>query len=149
MARKLAADIDEFVQRAQSDVDERDRRFVYGESSPGYAIRPNKKVVGRRVSTFYLIVVLFGAGIAIVVYINNIIVVNRLSAEIDQQQLQYDKIVNANAVLKAEINRKSGWERIGKVANEQVGLRYPSEQPTMFDVDNELIERAESVSASQ
>ncbi len=147
MSKKLAPDIDELLQRAQADISVRPNRHVFGNSSTtasnaGYAVRPNKKAVGRKVSTFYVIIVLFGFGIAIVGYINNIIAVNRLSAEIDQLQSQYNKISNGNAALHAEINRKSGWERIGKIAGERVGLRYPKEQATPFDVDEDLMERA-------
>ena len=143
MAKKLASDVEELVRRAQSNVSTPEHRYVYGDSSstsaPRFVIRPNRRVVGRKVSTFYLIVVLFGVGIAIVAYINNIITVNRLVAEISQMQTQYDKIANGNAALMAEINRKSGWERIGKIASEQVGLRYVNEQPALFDVDEDMM----------
>lgn len=146
MAKKLAEDVEELVKRAQSDVPAREHRYVYSDSStssrPGYAIRPNKKGVGRKVSTFYLIALLFGFGVAIVGYINNIIVVNRLLAEINQLQTQHDKISNGNAMLKAEIDGKSGRDRMGRVAVEQVGLRDPKEPPTVFDVDEELMEQA-------
>lgn len=149
MARKLPADVDELVRRAHTDTTENEHRYVYSDlpttPGPGYAIRPNKKAVGRKISTFYLIVLLFGAGFATVGYINNIIVVNKLSAEINRLQMQCDKISNNNAVLRAEINRKSGWERIVKIAGEQVGLRYAKEQPALFDVDEELTERAETI----
>ena len=128
MAKMLASEVEELVHRAQDDTPIREHRYVYGDSpatsAPRIAIRPNKKAIGRSVSTFYLIVLLFGFGIAIVSYINNIIVVNRLAAEINQMQVQNVKISNNNAVLRAEINRKSAWERIGKIANDQIGLRY-------------------------
>ena len=146
MAKMLASDVEELVHRAQGDTPTREHRYVYGDSpaasAPRVAIRPNKKAVGRSVSTFYLIVLLFGFGIAIVAYINNIIAVNRLAAEINQMQVQHVKISNSNAVLRAEINRKSAWERIGKIANDQIGLRYVKEQPTPFDVDEDLMEQA-------
>jgi cell division protein FtsL len=146
MAKKLPADVDELVQRAGTETPAREHRYVYGDTPgstrPQYAIRPNKKAVGRKVSTFYLIVVLFSLGVGIVAYINNIIVVNRLAAENNQLQTQYDKVTNTNAVLKAEINRKSGWERIGKIAGEQVGLHYAKEQPELFDVDEALMNQA-------
>ena len=148
MAKKVAADVEELLNRAEKDIPGQDHRYVYSESSPrtsqSYVVRPNRKAVGRRVSTFYIILILFCFGIAIVAYINNIIVVNRLSAEINQLQMQYDKLSNSNAVLRAEINRKSGWDRIGKIANEQIGLRYPAEQPNMFDVDEDLMDRVQN-----
>ena len=146
MARKLAEDVEDLVTVAQRDVPAREHRYVYSNSfmssRPGYAIRPNKKAVGRKVSTFYLIALLFGFGVAIVGYINNIIVVNRLSAEINQLQTQYDRISNGNALLKVEIDGKSGRDRISKIAAEQVGLQDPKEQPTLFDVDEESMEKA-------
>lgn len=149
MVRKSDTGIDELVHRAQTDTRGSERQYVYSDSptsaGPGYAIRPNKKVVGRRISTFYLIVLLFGSGFAIVGYINNIIVVNKLSAEINGLQTQYGKILNSNAVLQVEINRKSGWERIVRIAGEQVGLRNAKDQPTLFDVDEDLAERAAAI----
>ena len=145
MARELAEDVEELVKKAHSDVPAREHRYVYSNSStsgrPAYAIRPNKKAIGRKVSTFYVIALLFGCGVAIVGYINNIIVVNRLSAEINQLQTQYARISNGNAMLKAEIDGKSGRDRIGKMAAEQVGLQDPKEPPTMFDVDEESMKR--------
>jgi len=154
MSKKLAPDVDELLHRAQTDISTRTHRHVYGNSTAtasnaGYAIRPNRKAVSRKVSTFYVIVVLFGFGIAIVGYINNIIVVNRLSAETDELQSQYDKISNSIAALRAEINRKSGWERIGKVASERAGLRYPKEQATPFNVDEDLMKRAKETSSAK
>lgn len=145
MAKKLT-DVEELVHRAQSNASTPEHRYVYGDSSsasvPRFVVRPNRRAVGRKVSTFYLILVLFGVGIAIVAYINNIITVNKLAVEINQMQVQYDKIANSNAALMAEINRKSGWERIGKIASEQAGLRYLNEQPALFDVDEDMMDAA-------
>lgn len=147
MAKKPSSDVAELVRRAQSDVPTHEHRYVYGDASlssaPRFVVRPNKKVVGRKVSTFSIIVLLFGFGFAIVSYIGNIIAVNGLAAEVNQLQAQYDKIANDNAALKAEINRKSGWERIGKIAGEQTGLRHLKEQPTLFDVDDDMMEEAQ------
>ena len=146
MAKKLASDVEVLGHRAQTDAPEREYRYVYGGSlhtaAHGYVTRPNKKVVGRRASTFNLILMIFAAGVAIVAYISNIIAVNRLASEVNHLQTRYDKVSNANAALKAEINRKSSWDRIGKVATEQVGLRYPKEQPTMIEMNEELTNKA-------
>lgn len=145
MAKRVAEDVTELVRRAQSIGPEREHRYVYGDSSasntPRFVMRPNKKAVDRKVSTFSIIVLLFGLGFAIVSYIGNIIAVNTLATEVNQMQARYDKIMNGNAILKAEINRKTAWERIGKIAAEQVGLRYPQQQPMLFDIDEEKMEQ--------
>lgn len=121
---------------------QKERRHVYGGSdpqaiTPGYAVRPvNKKVIpGKRRSTFNMIAVLFLSAIAIVAYINNILAVNQLAVEVHRLQTQYEKTTNTNSVLKSEINKKSGWERISSSAIDRVGLKYAKERPTSFDVD--------------
>jgi len=153
MAKMLASDVEALVHRAEGDTPIREDRHVYSDysatSAPRVAIRPNKKAIGRRVSTFYLIVLLFGFGIATVAYVSNIIAVNQLASEINHLQAQYVKISNSNAVLRAEINRKSAWERIGKIANDQIGLRYVKEQPTPFDVDEDLMEQSRTKASAK
>jgi len=152
MSKKLAEDIEEVLHRARVDTPAkqegpgRENRYIYNGSVPpgsiGYAIRPNKKAARRKVSTFNIILGLFGCGLAIILYVSNIIAVNQLAFEVSQLQAKYDKVVNANAVLSAEINRKSGWERIARIAT-QMGLKYPTEQATRFDVEEDELEKAQ------
>ena len=144
-------DVEELLARARPSKREkdagRDRRLIYGTdpqaATPGYAVRrQNRRGTRRSVSTFNIIMVLFGTGIAIVLYISNIIAVNKLAVDVSELQMSYDKSMNANAALKAEINRKSGWERIGGVATQEIGLQYPKEQPLLLEVDPAELERA-------
>lgn len=118
---------------------DRDRRYIYGGApsgaAAGYAIRPNKKGIRRKASTFNTIMLLFGLGGAIVFYINNFITINLLSFEVNQLQLKYDRIMNVNATLRSEVNRKSTWERINPMAGDQLGLRSPLRQPVWFSID--------------
>ena len=143
--RKLNAGADELLRRAQ-DAAQQEHRYIYSDSAPrpapGFAVRPNKKGMVRKVSTFYVIIALLCFGGSTVAYVNNVIVVNRLAIEINQLQSAYNKISNTNAGLRSEINRKSAWERIGKMAGEQVGLRYVKDPPTFFDMDQDLLDRA-------
>jgi cell division protein FtsL len=154
MAGRAAHDVEHQVHRTGADppggaaAPERERRYVFGgdpqSSVAGYAIRPNKRGLRRKRSTFNIIVALFGSAVAIVLYIGNIIAVNQLALDVDQLQAQYDKIVNANEALRAEINRKSGPERIGRIAAEELHLRSPSEQPAWFDIDTDKLEELQS-----
>jgi len=147
MARQ---DIDLLLKRAEADTPElrkaavRDKRYIYNGDpqarTPGYAVRPNRKAVRRKISTFNLILWLFGVGIAIVLYVDNNITINRLAFEVNQLQTKYDAIANNNATLRAEVTRKAAWERIGKSAKEQLGLMFPTEQPTLFNEDQDKIE---------
>lgn len=149
MARIAAVDAGEKGERSQTAAEDdalrQDKRYIYnGDPAPqfpGYAMRPNKKVTRRKISTFNIILFLFGAAIAIVLYIGNFIAVNQLAYDVGQLQTRYDKIQNDNATLQAEINRKSGWERIGSIATKELGLQYSKEQPTLIEVEEDKLER--------
>jgi hypothetical protein len=123
---------------------EKDRRYIYnGEPSRAagaYALRPNRRGTRRKVSTFNIIVLLFGLGLAIVLYVNNIIVINRLSGDIGRLQAHYNDVQNQNATLAAEVNKKAAWERISTVAGEEIGLRHPAEPPGWIEVDQEKLD---------
>jgi cell division protein FtsL len=150
MLRKSSSDVEELLERSRTDVPrpantpEQERRYVFnGDARPasmGFAIRQNKRGTRRKISTFNIILLLFGFGVASVFYISNIIAVNQLAVETGQLQTRLDKIENTNALLRAEVTRKSGRERIGKIATEQLGLKYPKEQPTWFEIDNNKLE---------
>ena len=84
----------------------------------------------------------FGYGITIVLYVGNIIYVNRLASEVSQLQSRYVKIANTNTILQAEVDRKSARERIGKLASKMLGLKYPQEQPTRFEIDEVKLGKA-------
>jgi cell division protein FtsL len=104
--------------------------------SPGY-IRPaqNRKVAVRKVSTFNLILMLFGIAAVTVLYISNIIAVDRLMMEINTLQKQHQKMVSDQEFLKAEINRLSSLERVNKKAADELGLINPKEPPVWITVD--------------
>ena len=158
MARQLAGNVAELLSRAerggkakkpspQPKPVEVDRRYVYNGDpqarTPGYAVRPeNRKVTPtkRKRSTFNVVALMFCCAIGIVLYISNLLTVNQLAVEVHHLQTQYDKIRNTNNLLKAEINQKSAWERIGNAAKNEVGLTYAKERARQFDVDADRLD---------
>lgn len=154
MAKKQSGEIATMLRRAERDVASsqysggasKERRYIYSgdpqEKIPGYAIRPQNHKVGapRKRRTFNIVVTLFLVALVSVAYISNLLAVNQLTIEVNSLQQQYDKIVNMNKVLKAEINRKSAWERIGSVATQQLGLVYPKERPEHLEIDASRLE---------
>lgn len=156
--QKHSSDVDMLLDRARSQPvappqgRAEERRVYKGDpqsKTPGYAVRPNRKAVRRNRSTFHIVLVLFGCGAGIVLYVSNILQVNRLALEANQLQTRYDKMVSDNQVIRAEIDRKSGWDRISKIAVDDIGLRYPKEQPIWFDVDRKRIEDLSRTSLKQ
>jgi len=124
----------------------REQRYIFnGEQTAtvsGYAVRQNRRTIHRRLSTFNIILALFVLGAAIVFYIDNIIIVNRLVVEVNALQVKYQRQLETNAALQAEVHRKASLERVGKIASESLGMMYPQEQPEWVSVDPDLQERA-------
>ena len=118
-----------------------ERRYIYNGEPRSQGIdtmvQRNRPVKRRRRSPFNIIFLLFAASILIVFYVWNKISVNRLAVEVSDLQTQYQKIINTNEIIKAEINKKSSLERIERISVGQLNLTYPKEQPIWLDVDGD------------
>lgn len=116
----------------------RERRYIYnGEARPttsGYAVRPNRRGEQRKISTFNIIVLLFALGIAIVVYVNNILAVNQLLNETHELDIRLKDIQSVRDVLRSDVSKKGALDKIGPVAKERLGLQSQG-QPILIDVD--------------
>jgi len=79
--------------------------------------------------------------ILIVLYVWNKLSVNRLAMEINDLQMQYQKVQYSNEVLRADVNRKSSLERIGKIATDKLGMTYTKTQPVPLSIDEQRLEK--------
>jgi len=134
----MARDIVEKIEtRPESEMT--DRRFVYdGEyirQAAETGMHSNRPMRRRKRSPASLILGVMAISFCTVLYIGNKIAVIRLAEEVNNLQMQHQKILSANEILRAEISQKSKLERIGKFAKEQLGLTYPKEQPVWLDID--------------
>src|SRR5579862_6947253 len=130
-----------------SEPDLLDHRFVYNGDAPRNVEAPartNRPVRRKRQSPFAMISLLLLASMLIVFYIWNKISVNRIARDVDDLQNQYQKILNANDLLRAEINQKSRLDRIEKIATEQLKMSYPKQQPAWFELDQEKLKKVEA-----
>ena len=128
---------------------QREQRYIFnGEPSAvvtGYAVRQNRRTIKRRLSTFNIIIGLFVLGTIIVLYIHNIIIVNQLVVDVSALQGRYQRLVDTNAALQAEVNRKESLERIGKIASESLGMQYAQEQQQWFETSGDIRDRAAKI----
>ena len=119
-----------------------ERRYVYNGDSITQSLdgmpRGNRPVRKRKRSPFSIVVVLMTISVLIVFYVWNKLEVNRLAVEVNDLQMQYQKVLYTNETIRAEINKKSGLERIGTIATTQLGMTYPKEQPIWFNLNQEL-----------
>ena len=118
---------------------------VVPSSIDGFVLRPTRSLPKKRqkVSTFNIIAALFILAAGVVLYVSNVIAVNRLSMEINALQLRYGQILNENEILKAEYNRKSALDRIGKIAVEELGLQHPKDTPLWLKIEDKKLENIE------
>ena len=131
----------------QAETRELERRYVYGGGAPGAApggpLRPNRPGVRRRVSTFNVMLLLFGIGGAIVFYINNILSINRLASDTGQLESELQKLEGINASLRTDVANRSALDRIGALAQGELGLRPAATQQIWFTIDRDRLRELE------
>ena len=146
-ARRIAAE----PESRSPETDPRDRIFPGNMPGPSSAeaellSRRNKRAVKRRVSPFSIVVGLLLAAVASVLYISNVIAVSRLAAEIGQLREDYQTVMNEQEMVRAQIARLSGLERIRRIAEEQYGMTYSAAVPGWLTVDPDRVEELQSLS---
>jgi cell division protein FtsB len=109
----------------------------------------NKKPKKRRVSPFAMVVLLLGSAVFSVLYIGNILAVGRLVVQISRLQTKHQQILNDQELLKAQINRLSGLERIQQLAQDQLGLRNNQQLPEWIKLNSERVQEVEEVYQQQ
>jgi cell division protein FtsB len=129
------------------------RRLIYGGTMPvppqaelpsGTTQPPtNRRFTKRRVSPFNIILVLMGTAAAIVLYISNIIAVNQLVNDIHKSDVRFQDILSEQEILKAHINQMSSLEHVRKRAEDELGLRNPTDIPRPLNVDQDKIRTLE------
>jgi cell division protein FtsB len=109
----------------------------------------NKKPKKRRVSPFAMVVILLGSAVFSVLYIGNILAVGRLVVQISRLQTKHQQILNEQELLKAQINRLSGLERIQQLAQDQLGLQNNRQLPEWIELNSERVQEVEEVYQQQ
>ena len=109
----------------------------------------NRKKTKRKVSPFVVIIGLFVVAVSSELYIGNILAVGHLLGQINQLQLKHQHMVSEQEVLRAQINRMAGLERIQQIAQDQLGMKKPSQLPVWIDIDPERVNQVEEVLQQQ
>lgn len=145
------------VSRAEDPSNKRQqRRLIYGgtmpvppqaDLPPGTTHPPtNRRYMKRRASPFNIILILMGTAAAIVLYISNIIAVNQLVSDIHKSDVRLQNILSEQEILKARINQMSSLEHVRKRAEDELGLRNPTDVPRWLNVDQDKIRTVEEAS---
>lgn len=84
----------------------------------------NKNQSNKKISIFYFLIMLIVTSIIVVIYINNIIEVNRLAVENNALKEEIKNNVQVNDQLRTEAEQLSSFERIKSIATERYDLSY-------------------------
>ncbi len=127
------------------DADPRGRVFPGNMPAPGSAEEPARNArrpgpARRKVSTFSVVLGLLLTAVASVLYISNVIAVDSLAAEIGRMEEDYQALLNEQEMVRAQIARLSGLERIRRIAEQEYGMQYSEAVPGWLTVDPERIE---------
>jgi cell division protein FtsB len=114
------------------------------QSSPLPGVTRNRRTTRRKYSPFNIILSLLLIAVVSVLYISNILAVGRLSRQINDLEQIHQRMQNEQELLRAQINRLSSLERIGKDAGAALGLGTPTTTPVWLEVDRERIAELEA-----
>lgn len=103
----------------------------------------NRKRAQRRISASKVLLILFGAAIAIVSYVGNIIAIDILMSDINKLEAKYQRVQTDQEILRAQINRMSGLEQIQQKAEQELQLKSLRDAPVWISVDHDRIKNLE------
>jgi hypothetical protein len=103
----------------------------------------------RRLSPSSILLGLFGAAIAIVLYIGNILAVDQLLRELGELENRHRQLLAHQELLRSAINRLSGLERIQELAEQRLALRTPQAPPIWITVDTSRINALEQAATTE
>jgi len=127
------------------DPDPRGRVFPGTMPAPGLSSSNTKTsrrsgATRRKVSPFTVVVGLLLTAIASVLYISNVIAVSSLAAEVGELEEEYQTIMNEQEMVRAQIARLSGLERVRRIAEDEYGMQYSEAVPGWLTVDPARVE---------
>lgn len=120
-------------------------RAVYGGGAAGAAMaeevpleyvqpaRPRRRRL-RGLTTFNIVVMLIVFAVLVTVYISNVVTVDGLMMEQIELERKAQLLHQERENLRAEINTLSSYNRIQKIATEELGLVHANQQPYSLTV---------------
>lgn len=120
----------------------RDSVYSSGPSSnPLLTAQParNRSAARRSVSPFSIVIALLITAIVSVMYVSNIIAVTQLVSEIGDLETRYQRLLNEQEMLRAQISRMSSLERVRFMAEHDLGLKNSDAVPGWISVAPERV----------
>jgi cell division protein FtsL len=88
----------------------------------------------RGLTTFNIVIVLILFAVLVTVYISNVVAVDNLMIQKIELEREEQLLLQDRETLRAEINMLSSYNRIQKIATEELGLVHANQQPYSLTV---------------
>ena len=94
----------------------------------------------RLLNRWSIFALVFVSALATVLYVNNVITVDKLLRETDAMKKSADSLRTVNQSLQTEVFRLQSAERVTRIATEQLGMVPPPQAPTVIDASTDAEE---------
>lgn len=91
----------------------------------------------RLLNRWSIFALVFISALATVLYVNNVITVDRLLRETEAMRKSSDSLRTVNQSLQTEVFRLQSAERVTRIATERLGMTPPPAAPTVITDDGE------------
>jgi|GEM_PF-807739 len=95
-----------------------------------------KKNRNKKISIFYFLIGMIMTSVILVIYISNIIYVNKLTVSNNEIKEEIKKNVQINSMLRTDAEKLSSFDRIKSIASEKFNLAY---KENSVDENNTII----------
>ena len=91
----------------------------------------------RLLNRWSIFALVFVSALATVLYVNNVITVDKLLRETQAMKKSADSLRDVNQSLQTEVFRLQSAERVTRIATERLGMMPPPQAPTVIEADGE------------
>lgn len=91
----------------------------------------------RLLNRWSIFALVFVSALATVLYVNNVITVDRLLRDTEAMRKSVDSLRTVNQSLQTEVFRLQSSERVTRIATERLGMTPPPQAPTVFTAEGE------------
>lgn len=111
----------------------------FDDAIPEKPIKESPTLVRQRrlLNRWSIFALVFVSALATVLYVNNVITVDRLLRDTEAMRKSIDSLRTVNQSLQTEVFRLQSAERVTRIATERLGMVPPPQAPTVFSEEGE------------
>ena len=111
--------------------------FINDDATVEKPVKESPTLVRQRrlLNRWSIFALVFVSALATVLYVNNVITVDKLLRDGEAMRKSVDSLRTVNQSLQTEVFRLQSAERVTRIATERLGMTPPPQAPTVFTED--------------